>query len=565
MSELEKIVGLLSSDALERRIAAAIVLGQLRAKGPNVTSALAATLDSGVPLLQVHALAALQAAGASRAMPKILPLLASRDEEVRRAAVSALVGIGDSVLPVLRDRIVHATGDEKRSIDAALVALGGKVALHVLLEGLTSSDANAAKAAAIAVRQQVRDADARQRRAYLDETLRFLDKARKGGASPIAVAAGVKILGYLEEDSAVDVLLSFAAPGRNEPAVRQEALIALRFLLGGSDGPPKPARLNAKTRRRYAQAVDVLVEAADDPDRALAQTALHTLSSLQIPATAVRKLVKLTRHPEFERARFALELLGRQEGAGPARALVDVLVETKDKRRAEVAAACLGPARGESQAEGDAPGLRHEALAALSSALREAKDLDRAWLLRNVLRAGARQLAPATRKALLDDSLKRLSKGDPMWEPLMSAVRDADSGVAASALRAAAQKLRRAKPEAARHALRALCRTEAATDEDRYALAVVELAMGTLDTRQTARAGDESLRLLSALQDRGVDVAARLRSDRSLDLEHLFYVGFHWAERRHPMGEALLRTVVAKGGRAKIAKMAAAKLALAVH
>ena len=33
MSDIDKIVGLLSSDAVERRIAAAIVLGEIKAKG----------------------------------------------------------------------------------------------------------------------------------------------------------------------------------------------------------------------------------------------------------------------------------------------------------------------------------------------------------------------------------------------------------------------------------------------------------------------------------------------------------------------------------------------------
>ena len=85
MSDIDKIVDLLSSEALERRIAAAIVLGEIRAKGTVVVDALAGALDTGIAPLQRHALDALARVGAKRALSKILPLLTARDEDVRRA------------------------------------------------------------------------------------------------------------------------------------------------------------------------------------------------------------------------------------------------------------------------------------------------------------------------------------------------------------------------------------------------------------------------------------------------------------------------------------------------
>jgi HEAT repeat protein len=204
MSDVDKIVELLSSDAVEKRIAAAIVLGEIRAKGAHVAEALAGALDSDIPLLQRHALEALGRVGAKKATGKILALLAAREEDVRRAAVEALVSMGDDVLPTLRARMVDAGAEERRSIDAVLAALGGKDAFHVLLGGLASSDAESAKAAAIGVRQRVKDADARQRRSYLSEAEKFLEKqsrlAGQSASSVGAIAAGVKILGYLEDE-----------------------------------------------------------------------------------------------------------------------------------------------------------------------------------------------------------------------------------------------------------------------------------------------------------------------------------------------------------------------------
>ncbi len=546
MSEIERIVGLLGSDAIEKRIAAAIVLGELRAKGAEVTEALANVLDGGIPLLQRHALEALARVGAKKAIARIVPLLSARDEDVRRAAVEALVSIGDEVLPTLRTRMAEATGDERRALDACLASLGGKDAFHALLESLTASDAEAAKAAAIAVRQRVKDADARQRRSYLGETEKYLEKQ-----------SGVKILGYLEDDKAIPTLLEFTRGGsKGHPApVRQEALIALRFLLGKKG-------IDAGVVKKV---VGALVDAADDADRSLAQTALHTLAGMELSDDAMKRLEKLVEHPDVERARFVLEMLGRQGGAEAARLIVRVLATTKDKRRAEIAASCLVEhPDGQVGAAGSAP-VREAAVGPLAKALLETADADRSWLLRNVLRPSAKKVPVAVRKQMLHSATARLSAGDRNWEALFATVRDADPASASEAMRELAGKLRKSNPDKALTVLRVLCRSEGATDADRYALAVAELARSPKDTRPASRSSDEALRLLGSLLERGFDVASQLRKDKSMSLDDLYYVGFHFSEEEHPLGEDLLRTVVDKGGRAKIAKMARSKLALADH
>jgi HEAT repeat protein len=548
MSDIDKIVSLLSSEALERRIAAAIVLGELKAKGTAVVDALAETLESGIGLLQRHALEALARVGARRALPKILPLLTARDEDVRRAAVAAVVSVGEDVLPILRARIAEASADEKRAIDAVLAALGGSGAFEALLAGLGTSDAAAAKAAALSVRQRVKDADGRQRRSYFTQVQKFLEKAARRGGSSGAVAAGAKILGYLEDERAIPLLVELTGRERHAPAVRQEALIALRFLLDGkAEGAARGAVIAA------------LVDAAQDADRALAQTALHTLAGIPLPPEAMRPIEKLVTHADLERARFAMEMLGRQAGPHAARVLVSVLATTSDKRRAELAAACL---RVQEEGKPSSGGVRDDAVAPLARAILEAADSDRAWLLRGVLRASAGKTPAATRKQLLETALKRLASGEGHWEPLLAAVRDGDPRAAVEPLRALAQKLRKSDPARSISVLRVLCQGEGAGEEDRYALAVAELAQGSRDTRAAARATNEALRLFGTMLDRGMDVAAMLRKDRSLDLEDLYFLGFHFAEESLPLGEELLRLIVEKGGRAKIARMARSKLAL---
>ena len=130
------------------------------------------------------------------------------------------------------------------------------------------------------MRQRVRDADSRQRRSQMSQLERFLAvQAKKKGesASPIAMKAALKMLGYLEEPKAVPTLLSFTRP-LHPAMVRQEALIALRFCSSG---------------KADAKLINALVKAAEDDDRSLAQTALITLASLSFSSSTAKRLSAL--------------------------------------------------------------------------------------------------------------------------------------------------------------------------------------------------------------------------------------------------------------------------------
>jgi HEAT repeat protein len=536
MSEVVKIVQLLKSAAIEKQIAAAIVLGELKAKGPGVVEGLGEVLASGVPLLQMHALEALSRIGAKRALPAIFPLLSTGADEVRRAATHAIASVGDEVVPLIKEKMAAASPEERRALDAALAELGGKDAFTALIKGLASSDGEAAKAAALMVRQQVKHADGNKRRSYLAETEKFLESQKKKDNAHGAVAAAIKILGYLEDEKVAPTLLAYASDEQQHPSVRQEAIIAFRFALA--------------TDKPSVKVIEALVKAAESPDRTLAQTALHTLGSLQVSDETAKRLDKLALHPDTERARFVLDLLGRMGGHEAARVLTRVLVTTADKRYAEAAAAALTG--------------KDEAVPALAKALLETDNPDRAWVLRNVLRPAAKKLSAPLKRQLVETAMERLGSGERGYEALLDVARDADPDALADGLRGLAQKLRRGtnKEERARSVYQILCKSNQATDDDRYAYASLELSRSNLDTRPAARAGDEALRLLGLLLRTNYDVAKALRKDRGVDLEHLYYVGFHFTELDHPVGEELLEEVVKKGGRAKVAKMAKNKLAL---
>jgi hypothetical protein len=535
MSEVSKIVRLLKDPSVEKRIAAAIVLGELKVKSPEAVEGFVSLIDSGVPVLQRHALEALTHIGsAKKVVGKAMDLLGSNVEDVRRAAAAAIRSVGDEVVPIIRARLEKSEGHERRALDAILADVGGKDAFSTLLNGLATSEGEAAKAAALAVRQHVKDAGARVRGSYMTEVEKYLKKNANG--APSAICAALKILGYLEDDSAVPTLLAYAT-GKNQPAaVRQEALIALRFAL--QDGKP-----NAKV-------VDALASAAESSDRSLAHTALHTLGTLTLPPATIPRFEKLLAHEDMERVRFAAAYLGGQTSA--TKSLVKALLN-QDRKRAEVVAETLTG--------------REEAAPALARALLDTKDLDRAWLLRKVLQPVAKSVPPAVRKELLALAEKRLAQKDEKsargWEAPLEIAQAADAEGTGKSLRALAERLRRSKnDDRAATVLGLVLRSPNATDEDRYTLASIELRKSTLDTRPQTRASDGALSRLKYLTSRGYDVAGALRKDRALELDHLYYVGFHFVEEGHSLGDDLLEHVVKKGGKSKVAKAAKNKLAL---
>jgi hypothetical protein len=536
MSDTDKIVRMLKDASIEKRIAACIVLGELRVRSPEATHGLLALLESGVPGLERQALLALANVGAAKkALPHAMGLLTSSAADVRDAAATAVRAVGEDAVPVIRARMPAALPDERRALDSILAELGGKDAFSTLLGGLLSGDAEQIKTATHAVRQHVKAAGAKERRSYVTETEKFLEKQTKQKQSTEVLAAAVKILGYLEDERALPTLLSLATGTAHPPLLRQEAIISLRFAMGASKGD--------------AKIVGALLDAAESPDRSLAHAALHTLSTLEVPATAMKRMEKLLAHEDAERSRFALAYLASQKSDGATKALVAALTGL-ERKRAEMAAEALTG--------------RDEATGPLAKALLETKDPDRAWLIRKVLAPLSKKVPASLRKQMLEEAVDRLQKTGRHWEALFDVVKEAEPDRATEALRVVAQKLKKqGHDERAASVLSLVCKTDKATDEDRFALATLELKKSPKDTRPAARANDAALQRLSGLLARKFDVAGALRKDRSLDLDHLYYVGFHFAEDGNPLGEELLSFVTEKGGKTKLGRMAKNKLLLA--
>ena len=530
---VDTIVKMLADPAPERRVAAAIVLGELKAKGPEVIKGLARMLAEDGPVTQRHALEALARINAKPALASIWPLLASRDEDVRRAATEAIASLGEAVVPDVRARLASAEGAERRALESVLAQLGGKEAFDALLEALAEGDEETNRATALELRTHVKSADAATRKSYRGRIEKFLAKLAKADTpSESAMAAAVKVLGFLEDPRSSETLLALARDAKQPASVRQEALIALRFTMA---------------QGASADVVKALVGAASASDRALAQTALMTLAGLDLPAALAPQLAALALHRELDRARIAIDKLGSLGGSKATETLVEI-VARGDKRRAEIAA--------------EAVKERKDAVAPLAALLAEVTEEERARLVRQVLRPRASELTPAMRKSIAAAGIARLVAGDEGWEPALALATERDGKATALELSAEAARLRKGKKlDEEDRVLRALVKTGQASDDDRYRMASLALRESKLDPR--SRGGDRAIQVLSELSRRGYDVGKALRADRAVELEQLYYVGFCFLEDGMPAGEELLEEVVKQGGRKKIATAAKNKLKLA--
>ena len=535
-SPLGKILALLASQAHERQIAAAIVLGEIGARDAVVIDALAGAAAGGVAPVQRHALEALArlatAKNARRAMAKLLPCFASREDAVRRAAIDAAIAFGDEAVTPIRQRLA-ATTDliERRALEEVLGRVGGKDAFSALLAALDTTDVDAARAGALAARQRVKDATPREKAGYLAQVTKLVRAkgrpSKTGGGNTALVTGSLKILGYLEDPAALPTLLAFARDKRQPLPVREEAIVALRFTARGKAG---------------ARIATALMELAERAPAELARPALYTMASLEIPNALVGRLKKLAIGAEAERALLAIERLAQIATPAAADALAGVLTATQDRMRAEAAASALG--------------ARPEGPAALARALLAVRDGERAVLLARLLRPRIRTLveggaaAKKLAKALLANALVRIGDGQAV-DALLPLAREIDRDAAGSGLRALAAKLQKRKDvDGALTVLRLVGRAADATPDDGYALAAAELRAGRRD---------EALAIVQQLVERGFDVAGALRKDRQVSPEQRYQIGFILIERRQPAGEEIL-TDLAGAGRNKIASMAKAKL-----
>ena len=515
MGEIDRIVALLSDDSPRKRIAAAVVLGELGARAPAVVSALSKMARDPLTAIAEPAIEALGKLGAKGALPALLDAIERKD--LSKAAQDAIAALGEDALPALRERLAKASPELRAALSNVLPAVRGSFAM--VLEGLRGQPWDAASKVALSVRQTARAAPGKERAAMAKQAAAFVRKLRDDEP---ALRAAIKILGYLELPDTVPLIEPFLS-AKQPAAVRVEAITALRFALG-----PKPK----------AKSLEALIKLLEDPDALVARSARDTLTI--VPGMTPAELAGLARSPKAELALWAIE---RLRALGAAKELAQ-LATAADRARAEAAVRAL------SELPGAAP--------LLVSALAGAKE-----------EAGAHALADALERVPLaaKDVAKLRAAGAAMLKKSfaiarrqLDAVRRVDPQGWAQLLREAARRSPRADA-----ILELLARSNQATPQDRYAHASLMLQRSPLDPHPRARQSDPALAELEKLAADGFALAAAIGRDKALADEARYHAAFHLAEHAAPevrtQGVALLDDL-AEGGKGKIRRAAKNKLAL---
>jgi HEAT repeat protein len=538
MDAIERIVKLLDDESPRKRIAAAVVLGELKVKDAAVVSRLVQMAKDPVDAYAEAAVEALGELKALKGLPVLLDAL-GRGRDLSAKARVAIAALGEEALPELRARLEDATPEARAVLSQLLPAVGGRQSFEMALEGMRDQPWDAINKVALSVRAEARTMSEAERRVMKTQVEKFLAKKKTAEDEP-ALRGALKTLGFLELGETQDTLLGYLG-AKQPPAVRVEAATALRFAL--SKGPSK------KALRR-------LMELLEDSDALVARSARDTLTVLKIGSEFADELAELCASKDVEVSVWAIRHLGglavSEKGAAGKLASKTLLpvAAGADRTRAEAAAKVLA----------ELPG--GESL--LAEALAEAEEETGAQVLVDVLAPLATKLPKKDVKVLLAAGEKNLAKSLAVARRQLEPVRAADPEAWAEVLRGSLKSLQKKDPARAEAIGQMLGRSTVATPEDRFGIVVQQFAHHALDPHPRARQRDPALSELERLQKEGFKVAEALKKDKKLSDEARYYVGVHFAEKPQfelkNVGAELLEGLAA--GKSKIAKAAKNKMKL---
>lgn len=531
MDVLERVARMLEDETPRKRIAAAVVLGELQVKEPAVVSALCTMAKEPLDAYAEAAVEALGQIGSLKALPTLLDAL-GRGKEVGRLAAKAISGFGEDALPELRRRLDTATPEARAALAQLLPSVHGKQSLELTLAGLFGQTYDAVNKVTLAFRQELKNFTPAERKTARTQLAHFIEK-KSTAKDEVALRGALKMLGYLALPETVDVLTAYLGP-REPLAVRVEAITALRFAL--AEGA------SAKAMRR-------LMSLLDDDEALVARAARDTLTVLPLGESHLAELGELSEAKDAELALWAIGRLGQLTGAGVDKLLV-AAASGEDRARAEAASRAL-------VARPNGPTLLARALAACR------EDVG-AQVLSEALAPHAARVAPkelsALRKAAAAGLGKQLSVARRQLEP----VRAVDGAAWATLVREGAKKLAAKDPARAQALSDLLVRSSQATEDDRFTHACMLLLRSPLDLNPHARQKDSALLELLRLCSGEPGLAKRLLGRKSLKDAALYYVGFHLAEQHgaaeSSVGYELLEALAKRKG--KMAKAAKNKLRL---
>jgi hypothetical protein len=490
---VKEILGILETGRPELQVAAAQILGELRAKDPAVVKGLEAAIGRS-NVLGRFAIEALAKLGTQETLQVVAKCVYEHD------------GLADQASHLLAERMPAAQSPLAAVYDEAPLEKRGRI-LSVLARHL-------GKEALLVFERALLTPELTQQAAQLltqaNGTLaQPLSKqlchgiARRLGDENIADVSlrhSLFVLGRLDPSGSRGVLMRFS--GDRYPVEIRSA--ALRALAGAAlpAGLVKSflAMLEDPAQRPLHDAVRDVLSAMPEWPEGLAGTVKALLSSRQ-PEQKLFALRALRTSPSSETAKIALKYL-HQGDAGFRAAAAEVLAVNKF------------------------------AIEPLVRALQMDKDATRARTIAGILLRLAPQFPPRLIRGLADRAAKLMAGNSLAGELLFDVVAAADGKKATPLWLERAIKLRRSRRYAeSLHLLARLASTPHLDVEGRYQLALTRLLHDlNRPAAESAQPGNPAMGFFAALLRDGFPLLERVRKESMLTPEALLALATHFAE-----------------------------------
>jgi HEAT repeat protein len=532
---LKQIIALVEGTNVEARCAALVVLTQLAADEDRVARAVGAAVTSANVLVRDFALGYFEQVKTPLAIEHVIPLLDAEDEPVRQRAVTILAPYGAAAVTAGRRLLKDAPRRRLTALIELFARVRSGAAFDLLFEQMESDDFDTNRAACdavIAILAELGDRD----RADLFRRSEALAAGARGRRTRLVAAA--KLFGALADAKARKVLFTMLQP-REPHVVRTHALAALVQCLRG--------------KTLSGAEVGVLLPLLDDEDEAgILRPAVRLLEDQTFDRSYLNLLNQLAERPQPLVKRFAVQKLGGFESGAVVKTLIGYLTDDSYARRDQATSALK-----------TLPAAR----LALMKELLAADDERKAWTIADIVLLHDRSWKRDTVGALWDKLVKALEqRDDRLYTSFHHVLHTLEPAWLAEQIRARAERLRKSKrfSDSARW-LTLLKDSPAWDDEARYGFALATLKSHKHPLGAPARRHDAALDTFRALGGSAFPLTDRLRRERVLEPEDLYYVAFNLAEERgenRAVAADLLEHLADKFGRTKVGKAAKNKLAL---
>jgi len=532
---LKGVVGLVGGTDVEARCAALLVLTHLKSDDDRVVRTVGDTLTAKNVVVRDFAVGYFEQVRPRDGVPFLVPLLDADDEPLRQRVVNILVTYGQAAITAVKKLAKDAPRRRLNAIIDVCARVRTSAALDLLFDLIASDDFDASRAACDALIAVVPALDARARSDLFGRS-DGLAAAAKGQRTALVGAA--KLFGALSETKARKRLFAMLDKSAAQ-VIRTHGLAALAQCLRGQ----------ALTTAEIASLLPLLDE---DDETGILRPAIQLLEDQTLDRGYLAQLNRLAESPQPLVKRFAVHKLGSFESGSVVKTLIGYLTDESYARRDEAAVSLK-----------KLPAAR----TALMKEFLACDDERKAWTLSEILLAHDRDWKRDTVNALwskLESALEK--REDRLYTAYFQFLKALDADEVADHVRTRAERVGKSKAWALSAKWLGLLKDSPAFDaETQFAFAVSELKSHPHALTGTVRRHDPALDLLRALAQSAFPVSERLRKERGLEPDDLFYVAFNLAEGRgeeRGLARDLLERLAHNYGRTKVGKAAKNKLKL---